>query len=87
MNILAQVTVSDQFFGLFKIDLRLYWAEQDGLNTNTYREYANMRKDLAMQQHQFVWTSCTGNYLPDYVWVASDIATFFKLKYELAYQK
>ena len=88
MNILEAKTAIDQYFGLVKIDLRPYW---DGaynntpiLNPDSFSDYANMRRVLAETKthHKFEWIN-SGLYLPDYVWLSGDTATFFKLKYGL----
>jgi hypothetical protein len=88
MNILEPVTVDDQYFGLIRLDLRPYWEKvysyKNVLNPDSFKEYANMRKLLAATQthHKFEWIN-SGLYLPDYVWLSDDTATFFKLKYGL----
>jgi hypothetical protein len=84
MNILETTTAKDQYFGLHKIDLRTYWDKQyantSPLNRDSFREYGDMRKELRDIRHKFEWIN-TGMYLPDYVWLPDDAATFFKLKY------
>ena len=88
MNILETRTIDNQYFGLFKIDLRPYWdglyANTAILNPNSYNEYKVMRMWLAETntQHRFDWIN-SGVYLPDYLWLPDDAATFFKLKYGL----
>ena len=86
MNIVDTKTVQDQYFGLHKIDLRQHWSGQyaatPALNPVSFKEYADMRKELSGIVHRFEWIF-TGMYLPDYVWLPDDAATFFKLKYGL----
>ena len=88
MNILETKTENNQYFGLYKIDLRSYWDNiytgRQVLNAESFREYAEMRNSLKAlnTRHRFEWIN-GGVYLPDYVWMADDTATFFKLKYGL----
>lgn len=86
MNILETVTTDNQYFGMHKIDLRLYWAgiyaNTPILNPDSFRDYADMRKYLtdADIEHHFSWIN-HGMYLPDFIYLPDDSATFFKLKY------
>jgi hypothetical protein len=86
MNIIGTEVLYDQYSGLTKIDLRPYWNESykntPVLNSDSFREYAEMRKVLSKTDayHKFEWIN-SGLYLPDYVWLSNDTATFFKLKY------
>lgn len=86
MNILETKTIDNQYFGLTKIDLRKHWegAYANTLNPDSYKDYAVMRKYLNDNniQHQFSWIN-NGIYLPDYIYLPGDAATFFKLKYGL----
>lgn len=73
------------YFGLVKIDLSAYWADQYAppqLNPDSYTEYRSMREYLTGTQHRFGWHN-TGVYLPDYVYVEPDAAVVFKLKYSI----
>jgi hypothetical protein len=84
MNILDKKVLHDQYFGLYKIDLRPHWdgqyAASPVLNPASFKEYADMRIMLKEIHHKFEWIN-SGMYLPDYVWLPDDYATFFKLKY------
>jgi len=84
MNIEDTGMSDDTYFDLVKLDLRPYWygkyANTPILNPNSFSEYAVMRRSLEGLFHRFEWIN-GGLYLPDYVWLASDNATFFKLKY------
>ena len=88
MNLMSPVVTDNQYFGLYKIDLRKHWdslySDTAILNPNSYNEYAIMRKWLAETntRHEFGWIN-RGIYLPDYIWLPDDAATFFKLKYGL----
>lgn len=88
MNILAPTSRDNEYFGLVRVDLRPYWngayAHTAILNPDSFMDYRDMRKVLAETgtHHKFEWIN-SGLYLPDYVWLSDDTATFFKLKYGL----
>ena len=88
MNILEPSHKDNQYFGLVRLDLRPYWEGEYKntpiLNPNSFKEYANMRRWMidTCTHHNFEWIN-SGTYLPDYVWLSGDSATFFKLKYGL----
>lgn len=76
----------DIYFDLVRLDLRPYWsgkfANTPVLNPDSFTEYSNMRMSLKDIFHRFEWIN-GGLYLPDYVWLPDDTATFFKLKYSI----